>query len=109
MDVKHVVVGILYKIVDDQKLYLLMSSTRDFGQFTGMLYPVGGHIEDGETVEKALEREVYEELAIKIEPVNEIHTSMGDVPDQTTHWWLCKPLPSDTQFDLDTNEVKEVQ
>lgn len=109
MDVKHVVVGILYKVVDSQKFYLLMSSTRDFGQFTGMLYPVGGHIEDGESVEKALEREVYEELAIRVEPINEVHVSPGDVSDQLTHWWLCEPILSEVHINLDANEVKEIR
>jgi 8-oxo-dGTP pyrophosphatase MutT (NUDIX family) len=106
---KNVVVGILYQVVDGTKLYLLMSSTKDFGKFTGLLYPPGGHLEEGEDERHALEREVAEELGIKVEPVKKLLESPGDVPDQVTHWWLCKPLSTDINIKVDEGEVRDIK
>ncbi len=105
---KNVVVGIIYKIVDGSKKYLLVSSTRNFGENTGKSYPVGGHIEDGENEVDALRREAFEELGIEIFPNKKVTQSLGDVPNQLTHWWLCDQIAEDTLLKIDDNEIKEV-
>lgn len=74
---------------DDETEYLLIKSKKDFGEFTGFWYPPGGHVEAGETEEKALMRELKEELDLEIRPVRKITESAGDVKDQITHWWAC--------------------
>ncbi len=106
---KQVVVGILYKVVDNQKLYLLLSETEDFGNFTGLLYPSGGRINAGETESVALVREIQEELGITAVPIKKLHESPGDVPDQITYWWLCAQLPEDIKIKMDEVDVKEVK
>jgi 8-oxo-dGTP pyrophosphatase MutT (NUDIX family) len=105
---KHVVVGILYKVVNSTKVYLFMSSTKDFGKFTGLLYPVGGHVEDGETETESLKREINEELGINVEPLRKLSQSPGDIPDQLTHWWVCPQLPEKVVLKLDNSEVKRI-
>jgi len=86
---KHVVVGVISRNTDSGKEYLLMSSKKDFGEFTGFYYPPGGHLEEGEDEPKALKRELFEELQVEAIPIKEIAQSPGDVRDQTTHWWKC--------------------
>jgi 8-oxo-dGTP pyrophosphatase MutT (NUDIX family) len=91
ISMKKVVVGILSRInKNNEQEYLLVSSTKDFGEYTGFYYPPGGHLENGETFEQALVREMREELGIEIRPDREIAVTPGDVPDQATHWWTCE-------------------
>lgn len=88
---KHVVVGIIGRTSPaGETEYLLTTSTRDFGGFTGAYYPPGGHLEEGEDEKTALLREIREELGIEVEPVAKMTETGADVPDQTTHWWRCR-------------------
>lgn len=86
---KQVVVGIISK-EEDTKKYLLVSSKKDFGKYTGFYYPPGGHLEPGEDEISALRREVEQEVGLKITNQKKITESQGDVPDQITHWYLCE-------------------
>lgn len=106
---KRVVVGILYRIVDNNNFYLLVSSKYDFGKYTGLFYPAGGHVEKGENELDALKREVFEELSIKVEPTKKLLESQGDVDEQITSWWICKPLPPELDIKVDESEVREIR
>jgi len=86
-----VVVGIISRYnSSDQEEFLLVSSKKDFGQYTGFYYPPGGHAEDGESEEITLKREIQEELSLEIEPKEKLAETTGDVPDQITSWWRCE-------------------
>lgn len=88
---KKVVVGIIARKNDNgEDEYLLVSSRRDFGEFTGYYYPPGGHVEEGEDEKAALVREIKEELRIEVSPIRKVVETAGDVQDQMTHWWLCE-------------------
>jgi 8-oxo-dGTP pyrophosphatase MutT (NUDIX family) len=88
---KQVAVGIISRMrIDGSEEYLLVSSTKNFGEYTGFYYPPGGHVEDGENIKQALIREIYEELKLQIRPIEEIVITPGDVPEQETHWWKCE-------------------
>ena len=86
---KKVAVGIITRVVSGRTEYLLISATKDFGEFTGFYYPSGGHVEDGESDRAAVIREIKEELGITVNPITRIAETDGDVADQTTYWWLC--------------------
>lgn len=49
----RVVIGIV-KRETPELAWLLMSSKKDFGEFTGYYYPPGGHVEDGRRMRKLL-------------------------------------------------------
>lgn len=83
----NVVVAVITKELGDKVAYLLISSKKNFGEYTGYYYPPGGHMEDGETEEETLIRELNEELGLQIKPIEKITTTGGDVKDQVTHWW----------------------
>ena len=86
----NVVVGVIGRERETGETeYLLMSSQKDFGEYTGFLYPPGGHIEGDETEEEAVIREFREELDLKVTPSGKVSESPGDVENQTTHWWKC--------------------
>ena len=85
--------------------FLLVSSTKDFGDFTGFFYPPGGEIEKEETKEDALKRELREELGLEIEPIREIAETPGDIKGQVTYWWECKIISGEIK---PTEEIAEV-
>lgn len=105
---KEVVVGVILRTNDEQKKeVLLVSSKRDYGEFTGFFYPPGGKVELGETEEEALKREIKEELSVEVFPKRRIDTTPGDVSDQKTSWWLCKI--SDLNCTIKSSELQEMQ
>ena len=104
---KKVVVGLVSRMNETgEKEYLLVSSRKDFGEFTGSYYPPGGHMEEGEGKAQALKREFMEELGVEVEPLEEIAESLGDVKDQITYWWDCKLI--DTNFKVKSDEIADV-
>lgn len=99
---KYVVVAI---IKNDEDQYLLVSSKKQLGEFTGAFYPPGGSIKPGETKKHALRRELREELQAQIKPIRQITQSPGDVPDQTTYWWECELLTDPIKFQIRKEEL----
>ena len=103
---KNVVVGIISEAnANGEESWLLVSSAKDFGEYTGYYYPPGGHIEAGETEEEALMREIKEELSLIARPIARLAISQGDVADQRTYWWQCE-----VTGDMEVNpELKDAQ
>lgn len=89
-DTDMVVVGIISRDRGGELEYLLVSSKKDYGEYTGFYYPPGGHVQEGEEVRVALARELKEELGIDVKVENEIAKTGGDVKKQITHWWGCE-------------------
>lgn len=85
----HVVVGVIVK-GKNPPAYLLVSSKKDFGEFSGYYYPPGGHVEEGEDELSALKREVNEELGVTIKNAHKLTETEGDIKDQKTSWYLCE-------------------
>jgi ADP-ribose pyrophosphatase YjhB (NUDIX family) len=87
---EKVVVAFIKK--QEPERYLLVSSKRDFGEFTGFYYPAGGHVNHGENLVDALKRELLEELQLEIINPELIEITEGDVKDQETYWYKCDLL-----------------
>lgn len=65
----------------------------------------GGKLEDGETVEQALVRELREELELEVRAVRELHsetTDYGEAGHFTVHFVMAEPVgsgqPVNTEF-----------
>lgn len=105
---KKVAVGIISRKnnegIDE---YLLVSSKTDFGEFSGFYYPPGGHVEYSEEPEKALIREVYEELGINVIVHDLITKTDSDVKDQTTYWFKCEV--DSYELKIDESEVADAK
>jgi 8-oxo-dGTP pyrophosphatase MutT (NUDIX family) len=84
--------------------FLLVSSAKDYGEFTGYFYPPGGTIEPGEAEEDTICREILEELNLVIEPVRKIAQTPGDVADQETSWWEGRVLSGEMR---PSNEIAQ--
>lgn len=64
-------------IRDGDKIF---ANERGYGEFKGWWEFPGGKIEEGETPQQALEREIREELTVQIEVGEFIHTIEYDYP-----------------------------
>lgn len=82
----EVVAAIIKK--DDKYL----ATQRGYGEFIDMWEFPGGKIEPGETKEEALEREIMEELNVRIKPCKFLLTVEYTYPQfhLTMHCYLCK-------------------
>lgn len=110
---KQVVVAIIQRPEDSK--YLFVSSKRDYGIYTGCFYPPGGKMENGESEEMALKRELKQEFSLDFIPLEKITESPGDVTDQITYWWRCILAPGQKLSDMkvenrsDSTGVSEVK
>ena len=99
----HVVVGIIKK--DNPLSYLLVSSKKDFGEYSGYYYPPAGHIKKNEDELSALKRELDEELCLKITNATKIADTQGDVKNQKTSWYICNV--ENYNFTVDKQELQD--
>lgn len=87
----HVVAAIIFRNVPSQNVpsseptftsqtRQVLATQRGYGEFKGGWEFPGGKIEDGETPEAALKREIKEELAAQIQVKNLLHTIEYDYP-----------------------------
>lgn len=95
---QYVAIAIIKVIKDNKPAYLLISPKKDFGKYTGYYYPPGGHIDQGETEQEALIRELKEELNLNISPITKIAETKADIKDQVTYWWECKAQSTDIKI-----------
>lgn len=86
--------------------YLLVSTKKDYGAFTGFYQPAGGHVEEGETAAEAVVRELYEELQLVVEPIEQIVETDGDVPNYKVYWWRCRITSG--EINMDESELAHV-
>lgn len=75
------VVAAVIKDINEKGQPIIFASQRGYGEFKGGWEFPGGKIEEGESPEQALEREIMEELDTKIEVLELIHTVEYDYPD----------------------------
>lgn len=99
----HVVVGIIKK--DNPLSYLLVSSNKDFGEYSGYYYPPAGHIEKNESELSALKRELDEELCLRITKATKIVDTIGDVKNQKPSWYICDV--ENYNFIVDKQELQD--
>lgn len=87
----HVVAAIIFRNAPSQNVpsseptspshtRQVLATQRGYGEFKGGWEFPGGKIEDGETPEAALKREIKEELAAQIQVKNLLHTIEYDYP-----------------------------
>lgn len=105
---KKIIVGLVPRIINDEIEFLFVSAKRDFGKFTGLFYPPGGHLEQDESEDIALEREIEEELGIRVGVLEKLAETLGDIPNQLVSWYLCDFIEENTKLEIDDIEIDKV-
>ena len=74
------VVAAVIKVINDEGIPAIFATQRGYGEFKGGWEFPGGKIEEGETPQQALKREIMEELDTEIEVGELIDTIEYDYP-----------------------------
>ena len=87
-------------IIEDDKL-LLMQRNKEGSQYFTL---VGGRVNDGETVEQALVREVREETQLEVTKARLVFTEEHPAPYNDQYTFLCEVAPHDSVAIQTTSE-----
>ncbi len=99
---------VVVAVISQGDKFLLVSSKKDYGKFTGYFGPPGGHLRETEVEKDGLIREIQEELGINVNPVRKIAVTGSDFKDRETHWFECLLENPNDKIEPKT-EVKEVR
>ena len=90
-------------IKDGSGRYLLIQQkAKNWGDLTDAWYPPGGHVEENESIEECLKRELMEELNLQIRPMREVTVWPQDVQGEVAHWWECELIGGEVKFNDNT-------
>ncbi len=99
---KSVVAGIMSRKNNaNETEYLLVSSMTSFGEWTGLYYPPGGHVEEGEGESEALQREIKEELNLDVLVQEKLAETPADVEGEVVHWYACEIVGGKMLLDVE--------
>jgi 8-oxo-dGTP diphosphatase len=107
---EHIVTSVVAVILDDDGQVLL--TRRSVAPFKGEWVMPGGKIDLGEPIAKALQREVMEEVGLKVEVEDIIDVFEHVTPGEDNYhfiilYYLCRPLSCDISHNQD--EVAEAR
>ena len=102
-----IVVGV---IVKEQKVLVVQRQTIESGDGHALLHWVfpGGRIEQGETEEEALKREVLEETGYIVEVASHIDTRRHPEFPVVISYFLCE-VKDNEQYSFKTDEIREIR
>ena len=97
-------------VISDAEGKILIDRRKPKGEMGGLWEFPGGKIEPGETIEECIEREIKEELAIKIAVGDRLTTITHDYKNFTVTLYvhLCKHLSGDPQ-PIECDEIHWVE
>ena len=102
---------VLAYIENDQNQYLLLYRNKEEGDLNeGYYMGVGGHLEEGETKEDALIREVWEETKLKVVSYKyqaKIYFS-SDEYDEVMHLYLITKVEGEIDYNCDEGDLSYV-
>jgi 8-oxo-dGTP diphosphatase len=106
----HIVTSVVAVILDDEGQVLL--TRRNVAPFKGEWVMPGGKIDLGEPIVKALQREVMEEVGLKVEVEDIIDVFEHVTPGEENYhfiilYYLCRPLSCDIRHNHE--EVAEAR
>jgi 8-oxo-dGTP diphosphatase len=81
-------------IVKENKILCVQRGAHKFPYLTNKWEFPGGKMEDGESQEETIQREIREELSMEIKPLKHLMSNQHQYPDFSIelHTWFCQPL-----------------
>jgi NADH pyrophosphatase NudC (nudix superfamily) len=73
----------------------------------GMISPITGRLEPGESEYEAVIREVREEVGLEVRPIRQVWECPSEDGRYTLRWWLTEYLAG--ELTIDSREVSEAQ
>lgn len=103
---KRAVVGVIINKNDE---ILVGKKVLTSSRIPGMWHVPGGHVNEGESLESALKREMKEETNLDIDIINKIGELFLDNRNMLVSWFLCRPLHYKLKSGDDLIDVKWVK
>jgi 8-oxo-dGTP pyrophosphatase MutT (NUDIX family) len=103
---KHGVVAVLR---DEAGQYLVIRRGLTIARAPGFWCFVGGEVEQGETLQAAIEREVREEVGLLVRAFEKIHETIAPQGEFVLHWMRVDLLSPGRELSLHPVEVAEAR
>jgi 8-oxo-dGTP diphosphatase len=103
---KHGVVAVL---PDKSGRYLVIKRGLTIARAPGYWCFVGGEVEPGESLHAAIEREVSEEVGLRVRALEKIHETISPNGDFLLHWMRVELATDTCEICLHPTEVAEAQ
>ncbi len=97
--------GVVIILMDRDRVLMIKRS--DLVARPGIWSPPTGHVEAGESLAQAAERETLEELGIAVRAVEALWQSDTDDGRHRLHWWRVLPLSTPVQLLPNPAEVAD--
>jgi 8-oxo-dGTP diphosphatase len=102
---KAVVVGLVER---EGEVLIARKRVVDGHFLSGQWHVPGGRVEEGESVEQAVRREIREEAGIDVEVVESLGIVDFEEQGARVHWYRCTPLTEGLRAGDDVEEVQYV-
>ena len=106
MPKKHGVVAILQ---DEQGRFLLIRRGLQLARAPGFWCFVGGEVEEGESFEAAIVREMREEVGLEVRAISKAHETISPNNEYRLHWMIVELYHNDIKLCLHEIEVAEAR
>ena len=103
---RKAVVGVIINKKDE---ILVGKKALTSSRIPGMWHVPGGHVNEGESLESAVKREMKEETNLDVNIINKIGELLIDNGTILVSWFLCGPLHYDLKSGDDLIDVKWVK
>ena len=104
-------------IINDQKILCVQRGTHKYPYLTNKWEFPGGKMEEGESQEETIKREIKEELSMEIQPIKHLLSHTHHYPDFSIelHTWLCATVGEGMELNehqafvwLEVKDLKEL-
>jgi 8-oxo-dGTP diphosphatase len=100
--------GVVAVLQDDEGRYLLIRRGWQLVRAPGVWCFPGGEVEPGESLTQAIEREVLEELGLRVSAREKLHESISPNGEYLLHWLRVEKLEPSAILQPSPDEVAEV-
>ena len=100
--------GVVAILQDEEGRYLFIRRGWGLVRAPGVWCFPGGEVEPGETLTQAVEREVLEEVGLRVSAGEELHECISPNGEYLLHWFRVEKKDASAILQPDSKEVAEV-